>query len=142
MSSSRDAHHHTAEQALAAHRSLGRLAARIESAADLASFARHLADFHDVVQRHFASESAADGFLAMLRRLSPRYSRRIEALLAEHDELLDDFAALAASVRNAKESELGMLQRVARELLARLRAHEAQEDEMLRDAADRDFDRP
>jgi hypothetical protein len=134
----RDPHRRSAEQALAAHRSLGRLAARLESADDLASFTRHLAEFHDVVQRHFASEAAADGFLAMLRKLAPRHVRRIERLLVEHDELLDELAALVASVQAAKEAELGMLQRVARNLLARLRAHEADEDELLRDAVDKD----
>ena len=107
---------------------------------DAAALAALLADLSEYLVRHFAREEAEGGFFEYVLTHAPQHADHIEALRAEHVELL----AQAADVRAIIDPPTGpasvtMRERVAA-LVFSLKQHERLETRLLQDAFEADLE--
>ena len=121
---------HIAEQ----HHELRQALALIDETGDLTRLVPLLRDLRTNLAAHFADEEREDGLAQAVGPTAPHHLRRLEALLAEHAQLLaslDDLIDRGDSVLNGSVKQIVS---DARALTRRLARHEAAETALLTDA--------
>ncbi len=98
-----------------------------------------LADFDEYLRKHFASEERNGGLFASVVAHAPRRQHAVEALRREHDELLEDVAALQRELAEPEGKASEALRRRVRAFVAKLSRHEQREDGLLQDALQREL---
>lgn len=116
------------------HHELRQALALIEAAADLTRLVPLLRNLRHDLAAHFADEEREDGLAQAVGPTAPHHLRRLEALLAEHAQMLtslDDLIQRGEAVLNGSVKQI-----VAdtRALTRRLARHEAAETALLTDA--------
>jgi hypothetical protein len=119
----------------AQHRELRQMLSEIEATNDLGRLVTVLEDLRSELRLHFADEEREDGGLAeAVGASAPRHMRRLDQLLAEHAQLLQEADRLITRGRTLLDGAVRDIQQEALALSEHLRRHEAQETELLSDA--------
>lgn len=116
------------------HHELRQALALIEATEELTRLVPLLQALRGDLAAHFADEEGEDGLAQAVAPTAPHHLRRLEALLAEHRQLL---ASLDALIERGGALWQGPVQHLvgdAREFTRRLARHEAAETALLTDA--------
>lgn len=108
--------------------------ALIDATGELKRLVPLLRELRDDLAAHFADEEREDGLAQAIAPTAPHHLRRLEALLAEHRQLL---ASVDTLIERAGRLLAGPVQQLlddARELTRRLARHQAAETALLTDA--------
>lgn len=124
---------------LAQHGELRETLGMIEASGEAARLVPLLEDLRAELETHFAEEEGAGGLAEAVGASAPRHMRHLEALLAEHRQLLAALDALLARGQALLTGPVREFVRETRALSRRLRRHEAQETELLSDAVHADI---
>jgi uncharacterized protein YhaN len=121
------------EQILAEHRNIRELGQRIENSRGLVELLELLQEFRTLLERHFVSEEAPDGFFDALRNTACRPLTKVDQLEKEHWALLTQLDRVSQGARVCLAGPVAAVLTEARALTRRIRAHEAAEDALLLD---------
>ena len=116
------------------HHELRQTLALIDATEDLARLVSLLRELRGDLAAHFADEEREDGLAQAVGPTAPHHLRRLEALLAEHAQLL---VSLDGVIERGDALLAGPVKQTvgdARDLTRRLARHEAAETELLTDA--------
>ena len=116
------------------HRLLRSAVYQLRHTRDLRALVPQLEGLRELLASHFAREEEADGLHAAVERVAPHKVNRVGELLLEHDELLAEVEALAASARAYLEGPLANVLDGVRELTSRLHEHERAETDLFSEA--------
>jgi hypothetical protein len=120
------------DDVFAEHRRIRELTTLVRATSDLAGLLNRLAELRALLERHFVSEEAPDGFFEAMRLVAPRNIGPIGRLRREHAGFLADMDGLVAKAKSCLQKK-GEVLREARELTSRLWDHEGREDSLLID---------
>jgi hypothetical protein len=121
------------DEILADHRMIRDVAKVVQSTSDLSELLKRLAEFRVLLERHFVTEEAPDGFYETLRITAPRHIVQIDQLKREHPMFLADLDRVSERVKLCLAAK-GEVLREARALTARLWDHETREDSLFLDS--------
>ncbi len=119
-------------RALAEHRQILELVARLESGPLFSELAETLSVLSALLVTHFASEEAAGGLFDKLAAAQPNSSSRVEQLRTQHRRLSAKVAELAEEAAGLQQRMDGLFEG-ASGLAVKLRRHEATESRYLVD---------
>lgn len=122
------------QQILEEHRTIRAITQHVEQARDLNELLARLAEFKTVLEPHFRTEQAPDGFFDVVRGRASHHAGRIGQLESDHDHLLGEIDRLMASAQACLTGPIAEILKQAADLSRRLRDHEAREDRLLIDA--------
>lgn len=129
---------HEAEQLLEADRRIAAMAQSLRGVQGLGQLAQSLRHLRDILEVHFASEEAPDGFFDLIRDRAGLYVARVEQLRQEHVALLRDADAMLDEIRACVAGPVAALRTQASTLADRIERHEARESDLLGDAMSTD----
>lgn len=121
------------EQILAEHRKIRELVQRIENSHNLVELLHLLQEFRTLLELHFMSEEAPDGFFDALRNTASRPLTKVAQLEKEHWTLLAQLDRVSEGARVCLTGPVAAVLTEARALARRIRAHEAAENALLLD---------
>ena len=121
------------ERILAEHRKIRELVQGIEGSRNLAELLDLLQEFRTVLELHFMTEEAPDGFFDSLRNTGSRPLTKVDQLEKEHWALLAQLDRVSEGTRACLTGPVAAVLTEARALARRIRAHEAAENALLLD---------
>jgi hypothetical protein len=121
------------------HRQIRAVVAEIEATADLEVLLPRLGELRELLEVHFAREEAPDGLHQVVDGTAPRLATSVQALFAEHREMLALLAGISQRARACLEGPVADVRRSAAELCRRLHEHEAAETDLLAGAVYEDI---
>jgi hypothetical protein len=121
------------EQIFAEHRKIRELGHRIENSRSLVELLDLLKEFRALLELHFLSEEAPDGFFDALRNTASRPLTKVDQLEKEHCALLAELDRVSEGARVCLAGPVAAVLTEARALARRIRTHEASEDALLLD---------
>ncbi len=125
--------HPVADAILEEHRRIREMAERIEASRDLHQLLDGLTEFRALLEQHFLTEEAPDGFYDSVRMAAPRNLMKIDKLKAEHETFLANLDRVRHRIRACLDGPLAEIFRDAGALAQALRDHEGREDALLID---------
>jgi hypothetical protein len=120
------------QRILEEHRTIRGVTERVEQARDLGELLTRLTEFKAVLEPHFHTEEAPEGFFEVVR--ASHNVGRIGQLQSDHEHLLGEVDRLMACAQACLSGPIAEILRQASDLARRLRDHEAREDKLLLDA--------
>ena len=114
------------------HRRIREVTTLIVGTTDLGGLLKLLAELRRLLERHFVSEAAPEGFYDTMRLATPENIGKIDRLKREHPALMTDLERLMAKAKLCLEGK-GEVLREASNLTSRLRDHESRENSLLVD---------
>jgi hypothetical protein len=123
----------TGQQILAEHRKIREFGQQIEQSRDLAELLGLLGKFRELLELHFMTEEAPDGFYDDIRSMSPRQLAKVDQLQKEHPAFLAAIDRVREHARACLAGPVAAVLAEAGALAGRLRTHEAAEDNLLLD---------
>jgi iron-sulfur cluster repair protein YtfE (RIC family) len=121
------------EQILAEHRKIRELGQRIEHSRSLVELLELLSEFRSLLELHFMSEEAPDGFFDTMRNTGSRPLTKVDQLEKEHWALLAQLDRVSEGARVCLAGPVAAVLTEARALARRVRTHEAAENTLLLD---------
>ena len=121
------------EQILTEHQKIRELVERIENSRSLVELLDLLKEFHTVLELHFMSEEAPDGFFDSMRTTGSRPLTKVDQLEKEHWALLATVDRVSEEARVCLAGPVAAVLTEARALARRIRTHEAAENALLLD---------
>lgn len=121
------------ERVLAEHRKIRESLERIENSHGLVDLLNLLKEFRALLELHFMTEEAPEGFFDAVREMSSRQLATLAQLEKEHGTLLADVDGVSERARACLAGPVAAILTEARALAQRLRAHETAEEAMLLD---------
>lgn len=121
------------ERILAEHRTIREFLQQIEKSGGLVELLNLLKDLRAVLELHFMSEEAPQGFFDSIREMSSRQLATLDRLEKEHGALLAEVDGVSERARACLAGAVAAILTEARALARRLRAHEAAEETVLID---------
>jgi hypothetical protein len=121
------------ERILAEHRTIREFLQQIENSSGLVELLGLLKDLRAVLELHFMSEEAPDGFFDSIREMSSRQLATLDRLEKEHGALLAEVDGVSERARACLAGAVAAILTEARALARRLRAHETAEETVLID---------
>ncbi len=114
--------------AIADHRTVQKLLVDLREADEVGALRRCLSDLKAFAERHFAIEEAPEGLYEAIALAAPHFQRRIEAVRAQHGELLAEIEAFLDALAGDALPE-GARER-ADALVRAISAHESEENNL------------
>jgi hypothetical protein len=121
------------ERILAEHRTIREFLQQIDNSSGLVELLGLLKDLRAVLELHFMSEEAPDGFFDSIREMSSRQLATLDRLEKEHGPLLAEVDGVSERARACLAGAVAAILMEARALARRLRAHETAEETVLID---------
>lgn len=121
------------EQILAEHRKIRELGQRIDHSRSLVDLLELLKEFRALLELHFVSEEAPEGFFDAMRDTASRPLTKVDQLEKEHWALLAELDRVSGGARACLAGPVAAVLTEARALVRRIRTHEAAEDALLVD---------
>jgi iron-sulfur cluster repair protein YtfE (RIC family) len=121
------------EQILAEHRKIRELGQRIENSRSLVELLELLKEFRALLELHFMSEEAPEGFFDAMRNTASRPLTKVDQLEKEHWALLAGLDRVSEGARVCLAGPVAAVLTEARALARRIRTHEAAENALLLD---------
>jgi iron-sulfur cluster repair protein YtfE (RIC family) len=118
---------------LAEHRTIREVLQQIENSKGLVELLELLKNLRAVLERHFMSEEAPQGFFDSIREMSSRQLAMLDRLEKEHGALLAEVDGVSERARACLTGAVAAILTEARALVRRLRVHETAEETMLID---------
>jgi hemerythrin HHE cation binding domain-containing protein len=115
------------------HRRMREVAQEIQETQDLDHLWRRLREYRALLQEHFGTEEAPDGFFEAVRTAAPCHPVAIDALKREHEKFLAHTDGIAQRIRACLETTVAELVSDVHRLMRGVRDHEARENAMLMD---------
>ena len=115
-----------------AHRTIGVQTEELASSPDLATTARRLASFVEVLAAHFADEEAPDGLFDVLRLKRPEVHPQLKFLEEEHRRMMQALEVLRGAAGD-DDCSFSRMQREVATFLYQLRRHERAEGRLIAD---------
>jgi hypothetical protein len=115
------------------HRRMREMVQGIQETSDLDELGRRLRELRTLLQEHFRTEEAPDGFYESLRTAAPCRPVTLDALKGEHAAFLASADGIAQRIRACLETTVAELIMDVHGLLREVRDHEARENAMLMD---------
>jgi hemerythrin len=125
--------HHVADAILEEHRKIREMSGRIEASRDLDELLQCLVEFRALLEQHFLTEEAPDGFYETVRIAAPRNLMTVDKMKAEHATFLSDIDRVRQRIRACLDGPMKEIFRDAGALARALRDHEGREDALLMD---------
>ena len=121
------------EQILAEHRKIRELVQRIENSRSPVELVELLQEFRALLELHFMSEEAPEGFFDAMRNTASRPLTKVDQLEKEHWALLAELDRVSEGARVCLAGPVAAVLTEARALARRIRTHEAAENALLLD---------
>lgn len=121
------------EQILVEHRKIHELGHRIENSRSLVELLELLQEFRTLLELHFISEEAPEGFFDAMRNTASRPLSKVDQLEKEHWALLAQLDRVSEGARDCLAGPVAAVLTEARAMVRRIRAHEASENALLLD---------